>query len=147
MSIKGRSRRNQQQSESDRPVGDRLRDGDVVPNPGHQRFAEILSEPTRVLPTDEPLLTRGQSARSRQPQDAGRQRAAERELWEIVAEIRRVSGRNVSVRSYRAVDGSRQYEFLDRLCTDAESARSHAFNLLLKVLDGRPWPPRHSVWA
>ncbi len=136
-----------ERSEPDRSEDKRSSDGSAVPVPGHRRLAEILSEPTRIVPTDEPLLTRGQAARSRQPQVSRRQRAAERELWEIIAEIRRAAGRSVSVRVYRDADGGRRYEFLDRVCPDADSARAHAFNLLLKALDGRPWPPRYTVWA
>lgn len=147
MRIIGQSDQNHEQSDPDSSRGGRLSDGDTVPVPGYRRFAEILSEPTRILPTDEPLLTLGQAARSRQPRDTRRRRAAERELWEIIAEIRRTAGRSVSVRVYRDTDGSRRYEFLDRVCPDADSARAHAFNLLLKALDGRPWPPRYTVWA
>lgn len=43
---------------------ERLRDGDMVLNPGYPRWTEMLSGPTRVLPTVEPLMTRGQEARA-----------------------------------------------------------------------------------
>lgn len=42
----------------------RLGDGDVVRLPGHRRYADVLNEPTQVLPELGPLLTRGQAERS-----------------------------------------------------------------------------------
>jgi hypothetical protein len=47
-----RRQQRRQRAETERVTGRvRLADGDVVPVPGHRRFADILNEETREFPT------------------------------------------------------------------------------------------------